>query len=95
MSAALWLWDFLRWVIGGLKYLVPRFITEDVCLERVGPGDGVDAFDIVCAMEDAAPGERFDAMGTVDALVWLCFAVTYRFGNIRPFVNPHDDGVVR
>lgn len=90
MSAALWLWDFLRRVIGGLKYLVPRFITEDVCLERVGPGDGMGAFNIACSLDDVLPGERFDGVATVDALVWLCFGVTYRVGEIRPFVNPND-----
>lgn len=69
----LFAWDFL----------VPRFITEDVALRRVGPGSDWDNFEIACSIADVQPGERFDGVAEVDSFTWLGFGMTYRVGNFR------------
>lgn len=63
--------------------LIPRFITEDVAMERVAPGEGWDKFEIACSMADVQPGERFDGIAEVDSFTWLGFGMTYRVGNFR------------
>jgi hypothetical protein len=78
-AAALFLWG-----------LFPRFISEDVALRYVGSDpDDWSGYEIACSMEDLEPGERFDAIATVDAFSFLVFGMTYRIGNFRPFQNPH------
>ena len=76
------IYSFLRFA---LDILIPRFITEDVALAFMGGGaiDNVDSYAIVCAMADIEPGERFDAIATVDAFQFLGFGMTYRIGNVR------------
>lgn len=74
-SAARFAWDVL----------VPRFITEDVAIERVGDGSSWDDFMIVCSLADVDPGERFDGIATVEAFQFLGIGVTYRIGNFRPW----------
>lgn len=66
-----------------LDILVPRFITEDVAMERVAPGSDFDCFDIACSMADVRPGEIFDCVATVDSFTWLGLGLTYRIGNFR------------
>lgn len=75
----------LSWLCFAADILTPRFITEDVAMERVGPGDGWDSFDIACSMADVQPGERFDGVAEVDSFTWLGFGTTYRIGNFRPW----------
>lgn len=77
-SVLLFLWDFI----------IPRFVTEDVALDKFAPGEGWDKFEIVCPLRDALPGEEFDAIATVDAFQFLGFGITYRIGNMRPWVRP-------
>lgn len=74
-AAAQFAWDVL----------IPRFITEDVAIERVGGGNTWDAFAIVCSMADVQPGERFDGIATVDSFQFLGMGITYRIGNFRPW----------
>jgi hypothetical protein len=64
-------------------FLIPRFLTEEVALERAGLEDGWDDFDIVCALRDVQPGEKFDGIAEVDSFVWLRWGFTYRMGNFR------------
>lgn len=74
-TAARFAWDLI----------VPRFITEEVVVERVGKGSSWDAFEIVCSLSDVKPGERFDGVATVDAFQFLGIGITYRIGNFRPW----------
>jgi len=75
-----------------LDIAIPRFITEDVALERIDPGIAWESFDIACSLSDVQPGEVFDAIATVDAFQFLGFGITYRVGKARPFVNPYEVG---
>lgn len=63
--------------------LVPRFITEDVALQRRGYGMELNDFEIVCAMTDVQPGEVFDAIATVDSFQIFGIGFSYRVGNVR------------
>lgn len=75
-------WRFLCYAA---DFLVPRVITEDVALERIGPGGSLDDWAISWRLQDVRPGEVFDAVGTVDSFTWLGFGITYRMGNVRPW----------
>ena len=79
----------LKTILNGLRIaadiLVPRFITEEVAMEKVGPGSDWDAYDIACSMADVRPDEWFDGIATVDSFTWLGFGITYRVGNFRQF----------
>lgn len=70
-TAARFAWDVL----------VPRFITEDVALS--GSGTEWEDYEIVCCIADVQPGERFDAVATVDSFQFLGIGITYRIGNFR------------
>lgn len=70
-TAARFAWDVI----------VPRFITEDVAIDRVG----LDDFMIVCSLADVEPGERFDGIATVDAFQFLGMGITYCIRNFRPW----------
>lgn len=65
--------------------LVPRFITEDVAMERIGDGFSIKDFAPVCSVADVVPGESFDAIATVDAFQFLGMGFAYRIGNFRPW----------
>ena len=75
-------WRFLAFAF---DVLVPRFLTEDVALVRIGLGAQVDDWEVACSMRDVQPNERFDAVGTVDSFAWLGGGITYRMGNVRPW----------
>ena len=75
----------LGWLYFLFDILVPRFVTEDVALEKVGPGSGWDAYDLVMPMRLVEPGEQFDGIAEADSFTWLGFGITYRVGNFRPF----------
>lgn len=76
-------------ILSGLRFaaeiLIPRFITEDVAMQKVAPGEGWDKFEIVCSMSDVQPGESFYGVAEVDSFTWLGFGMTYRIGNFRPW----------
>lgn len=74
--------SLLRFLV---DFLIPRLITEDVALEKVRPGTGLECYEIACLMTDVRPGEMFDAIATVDSVTWLGIGVTYRAGDLRPF----------
>lgn len=78
------------WLRFAADILIPRFITEDVALMRVGPGSGWDDFEIACSMIDVQPGERFDGVASVDAFQWLGFGFAYRIGDFRVWVAKTD-----
>lgn len=73
------------WLLFAADLLIPRFITEDVALQRVSPGDDWDDFEIVCSMADVQPGEVFGGIAEADSFTWLGMGVTYRIGNFRPW----------
>lgn len=74
---ALYLWDVV----------IPRFITEEVALIRSAPGprDDIDNYEIVCSIDDADPGEIFDAIATVHAFQAFGRGFAYRIENFRPW----------
>ena len=72
-SAALFAWDVL----------IPRFITEDVAIRRIGMGSGWSDFEIVCAMSDVEFWETFDGIATVDSFQIFGVGFSYRIGNFR------------
>lgn len=74
-NAAIFAWDVL----------VPRFITEDVAIKRVGNSSSWDEFEIVCSLADVDPGEQFDGIATVDCFQFLGIGISYRIGNFRPW----------
>lgn len=79
----------LKTITGCLRFaadlLIPRLITEDVALEKVGPGLDWDNYEIVCSMIDVQPGEVFDGIAEVNSFTWLGFGITYSIGNYRPW----------
>lgn len=72
-----------EWLRFAADILIPRFITEDVAMMKVAPGEGWDKFEIICSMADVEAGEVFDGVATVDAFTFLGFGMTYRIGNYR------------
>lgn len=72
-SAARFAWDVL----------VPRFLSEDVAMRRLGPGADWDNFEIVCSMQDVEFWERFDGIATVDSFQAFGFGFAYRVRNFR------------
>lgn len=74
-SAARFAWDVI----------VPRFITEDVSMRRIGPGSDWDNFEIVCAMRDVEFWERFDGVATVDRFQVFGFGFAYQIRDFRPW----------
>lgn len=77
----------LIWTVICIAYdfLFPRFITEDVALEKTGPGHDWDAYDVAFPMREVLEGEVFDAVASADAITWLGIGVCYRIGNSRPW----------
>lgn len=67
------------------EFLITRFITEDVAIDRVTPGNEWKDFEIVCSLADARPGEVFGGIAEAESFSWLGFGITYRIGNFRPW----------
>lgn len=69
--------------------LLPHIDTFDVAVTRnPGAAWGVD---INCSMDDIRPGERFDGIMTITALVLFGFVtIAQRKSDIKPWKNPHD-----
>lgn len=71
-----------------LDILVPRFINDEVAVQRVGRSC---MHEIVCSMKDISIGERFDGVATMQAFNLFGFGLfPKQIGEIRPWVNPHD-----
>ncbi|MBB3017642.1 hypothetical protein FHR70_000682 [Microvirga lupini] len=71
-----------------LDIIVPRFISEDTAVRRVGKSS---MYEPVCSMKDIDPGERFDGIATY--VMFNLFGqglFPRQVGSIRPWVNPHD-----
>ena len=73
-----------------LDLLLPRFIREDLAVNRVGYSS---MYEIVHRLEDVRPGECFDGIATFSSFAAFGFSFFVRqVSEIRPFVNPHDGG---
>ena len=76
----------IRYLIELLDWLVPRFITEECAVNRIGYSD---LWDIECCMDDIEAGEVFDGIATMRCFTW--FGIGFfpvRVGPIKPWVNP-------
>ena len=75
-----------------LDIMIPRFITEDVAVERRVCDDCCEEhYEIACSMLDIEPGERFDGIATMRGFnLFGMLLFPRQVGVVRPWVNPWD-----
>lgn len=78
-----WMGKALLWLRTAVWFVVPHFSSSEVALRRVGYlSDWMD-YEIECFVEDAKPGQVFDAVATADTFEWMWFGMVYRLRDFR------------
>ena len=80
----------LEAVLYVLDMAIPRFVDDEVALELVDE----DEYYPVCRLKYVEPDERFDGICTIRVFNLFGFALFPKLiGDVRPFVNPHDEEI--
>ncbi|MEN6549433.1 MAG: hypothetical protein ABFE07_25590 [Armatimonadia bacterium] len=67
-----------------LDIVIPRFLTEDVCVLWDG-----ETYEIVCCLADACDGEEFDGIATMRCFNLFGIGLFPSFvGEVRPWQKP-------